>query len=661
MKTTKAVTLLSTGVLFMATLTTPSLTLADSLNQEVSTSQLGDTSSESTKSSSVQEDSTGSSESTKSSSVQKNSAISEAKETRDIMRSSASIPPSSVLVTGTTADGNSASTAVATDQLASFGFSIKNTDVNGNIIPAGTTFTIASNVDSRISSSKKPSFSNIINNSATPNLFTATSDSTTGDVTVTVSQDLYPGTYAFILNFKNSGNIDYNWDGLNSGTAVPVNVTGTSSLTDVPVTITPSTYYIQPHSKDNGFNGLPGYVGGGTAGNTFAGEGYTDNYVGLKNDTLLFNPIEVGNQYYMDFISSYSAYYTSNSKGALKISADTAFSNSALIIDPDGTGKNNIDISNTPGVTWTRSSDGKTIEVDFSQYMALNGIGTQSPATIKLTGLVPVSNINQVVTFTGGISWDSWTEAPFWEHTQKAIFQSTDPTGTTPYFRGNDLTTYNTDTLSPLSNLFAFVSGNDISSEISITDLDGYPSDGVNPNSNSDGTPKVYTITYSVPDSDNGSVSFKRTITVLQNKQSIEGSDVTIYTGDSVPSSDAFKASATDKDGNNSAVTIDTSKVDTSKAGDYDVLITSADGQTKTVTVHVLQNKQSIEGKSSDKNNISSKSSNLDKEVHQNKKSEQGKLPQTGVASQAGLTIIGMLTLLVFGVLSFLKIRKRKE
>ncbi|PQE90290.1 hypothetical protein CUS91_13305, partial [Enterococcus faecalis] len=67
------------------------------------------------------------------------------------------------------------------------------------------------------------------------------------------------------------------------------------------------------------------------------------------------------------------------------------------------------------------------------------------------------------------------------------------------------------------------------------------------------------------------------------NQQSIEGSDVTAYVNDPMPSDDAFKASATDKDGNPISVTIDTSKVDMSKAGDYDVVITAADDQTKTV------------------------------------------------------------------------------
>lgn len=78
--------------------------------------------------------------------------------------------------------------------------------------------------------------------------------------------------------------------------------------------------------------------------------------------------------------------------------------------------------------------------------------------------------------------------------------------------------------------------------------------------------------------------------TSKDNQANIDGQDVTIHVGDPVPSNDQFQAKATDKDGNPINVTIDTSKVDPNIPGDYDVLITATDGQTKTVQVHVLDN-----------------------------------------------------------------------
>lgn len=72
-------------------------------------------------------------------------------------------------------------------------------------------------------------------------------------------------------------------------------------------------------------------------------------------------------------------------------------------------------------------------------------------------------------------------------------------------------------------------------------------------------------------------------LTVKANKQSITGSDYSMYVGDNTPTEADFKASATDKDGKYSAVTIDLSKANLNKVGTYNVTITSADGQTKVV------------------------------------------------------------------------------
>ncbi|WP_125164069.1 bacterial Ig-like domain-containing protein [Erysipelothrix piscisicarius] len=86
------------------------------------------------------------------------------------------------------------------------------------------------------------------------------------------------------------------------------------------------------------------------------------------------------------------------------------------------------------------------------------------------------------------------------------------------------------------------------------------------------------------------------TVTVKNNEQSITGSDVTKYVGDAMPSDSEFNASATDKDGGVITVTLDKGAVDMSIPGDYDVVITATDGQTKTVKVHVKEDKHSING-----------------------------------------------------------------
>ena len=84
--------------------------------------------------------------------------------------------------------------------------------------------------------------------------------------------------------------------------------------------------------------------------------------------------------------------------------------------------------------------------------------------------------------------------------------------------------------------------------------------------------------------------------TTLPNQQSISADDFTMRVGDSTPTVDDFKASATDKDGNAIKVSVDLSKADLSTPGTYDVVLTAADGQTKTVKLTVLANQQSLNG-----------------------------------------------------------------
>ncbi|MFT9038819.1 leucine-rich repeat domain-containing protein [Schleiferilactobacillus harbinensis] len=97
-------------------------------------------------------------------------------------------------------------------------------------------------------------------------------------------------------------------------------------------------------------------------------------------------------------------------------------------------------------------------------------------------------------------------------------------------------------------------------------------------------TPGTYDVVLTAADGQTKTVK----LTVLANQQSLNGSDVTAYVGDPKPTLADFKASATDKDGKAVTVTADLSKVDMQKAGTYDVILTAADGQTKTVKLTVL-------------------------------------------------------------------------
>lgn len=101
--------------------------------------------------------------------------------------------------------------------------------------------------------------------------------------------------------------------------------------------------------------------------------------------------------------------------------------------------------------------------------------------------------------------------------------------------------------------------------------------------------PGTYPVTYTI-----NSVTSTANITVKENKQSIKGTDVTKYIGDSIPNDSEFNASATDRDGNQIDITIDKSQINMTQVGDYNVLLTAKDGQTKTVQVHVKEKQTAV-------------------------------------------------------------------
>ncbi|MDO1605095.1 InlB B-repeat-containing protein [Lactobacillus sp. YT155] len=101
-----------------------------------------------------------------------------------------------------------------------------------------------------------------------------------------------------------------------------------------------------------------------------------------------------------------------------------------------------------------------------------------------------------------------------------------------------------------------------------------------------------YSVTYSY-----GGKSTTVTVKVLPDLRTIEGSDFTMYVGDTIPTASDFKAKATDIDGKTITVTPGFTVVNFDKAGTYDVTLKASDGQTKTVKLTVLENKQTISAK----------------------------------------------------------------
>ncbi|WP_191982972.1 bacterial Ig-like domain-containing protein, partial [Levilactobacillus zymae] len=68
---------------------------------------------------------------------------------------------------------------------------------------------------------------------------------------------------------------------------------------------------------------------------------------------------------------------------------------------------------------------------------------------------------------------------------------------------------------------------------------------------------------------------------------SLTGSDYTMTVGDPEPTLTDFNATATDNHGTTIPVTMDMSQVDLTNAGTYNVVLSTADGQSKTVTLTV--------------------------------------------------------------------------
>lgn len=155
-----------------------------------------------------------------------------------------------------------------------------------------------------------------------------------------------------------------------------------------------------------------------------------------------------------------------------------------------------------------------------------------------------------------------------------------------PVIEAGDRTIYVGESFDALKDVSAFDQQPDGSAKVDLTDKIEVLSNSVDASK-----PGTYTIKYGVTNAYGLTATSISTITVLANKQKLTGENFTMYVGDPEPTAADFQASATDKDGKPSEVSVDLSKADLTKAGEYVVSLTSADGQAKNVKLIVLPKK----------------------------------------------------------------------
>ncbi|WP_349651656.1 LPXTG cell wall anchor domain-containing protein [Lactococcus lactis] len=467
---------------------------------------------------------------------------------------------------------------------------ISNNSKTGAIIPSGTIITFNIKSDSSINIDELLSGKNtsVVNSTGSPGLFSFISASS-GVITVKTNAIIYPGTANFDMYFYNikaqygseEGKIEVDLSG-------EINFTDTSGVKQYKnFSLTPDKVYIKISKNGGGPVTLPGFVGAGADEGALPILGISNSYLqSTLNGYSLFNSeYKYNDKMYMIFRSTFVKGYTGFSRGVLWSTVDKkeSLNDFKLLLNSNGAV---TDITNSAGVNWTYTDNGA--EADFSEWLSQNGWKISNGGNVTLYTIVPLNSISDTVQFTGSLGWDTYTK---WSGTGKGMFANPSDGTRTPYFRGvGNQTIYNTDTLNPLEGINAYNGNTDISDKIKITDYDGYTVDGKNPPAGK------YTLKYSVTSDSNEVAYYTRVITVLENKQSINGSDFSMHEGDKQPTVSDFKASATDKNGTSLDVMADFSKVDFKKIGTYDVVLNTIDGQSKTVKLTITENKQSING-----------------------------------------------------------------
>ena len=483
---------------------------------------------------------------------------------------------------------SSADTPLKQGDSVVYKLTLTNRDTKGNVVPAGTKIKFTITPVAGVSASNFLTYLSY----STENMRDFTVESTTNGAILTIENDFYPGTQEVNVNFlvKNPG---YNWDGLDNKTD-PAVASGNMeiSLVEIDETttiISSDQIYVKPSKYSPPVNpGTAGWTASGTGGVLGVNNSnYPDDQAAVRSGSVyLQNPYNrsVNGSMFFSYLGNFQPVLSANPHtGGLYFKSDLPFDTSANTLYYNG-----VNISNAPGVVWNVSEDKLTIEVIFSDYMQANGIVNGNFFARVYVPAADINSINVVQTAVRSYGNNGIATQGAWNYT--TMFQSVTTGTSIPYFRGNDKTIYTTDNYDPLQDIYAYSAQTNITNAIKITNYDGYPTDGKQP------TAGIYTIHYSVTNTSGETSEFTRKITVLENKQSISGSDFNMYVGDKTPTVSDFKATATDKDGKELEVTADFSKVDFSKAGTYEVTLQTTDGQTKTVKLVIKENKQSING-----------------------------------------------------------------
>jgi len=151
------------------------------------------------------------------------------------------------------------------------------------------------------------------------------------------------------------------------------------------------------------------------------------------------------------------------------------------------------------------------------------------------------------------------------------------------------------------------------------------------------------------------------TITVKEKMTAVNVHDSTIYVGDTWQAEDNFD-SALDKEGNDvafSALTVDTSQVDPSKAGSYKVTY-SYDGITVTATITVKEKPSQEEPADDSEHTSQEQEKENQKKINSDSKKHEA-LPKTNESKSVVELATGFIIVLLVGVTFFWKKRKANK
>lgn len=386
-------------------------------------------------------------------------------------------------------------------------FRVTNQSNTDEVIPKGSKLTIKIEPDSRVPLDKFLIYGSITQSS---DIFTI-ADNHNGSYDITVNKDLVPGTYNFAVNLA-TRNAGFDWNkpvGSNTTNPDPVpgKVTVTSTILGSNNLIFNDSVYVKPagYVVPGPGVGAPGYA---TAGFNGIAELNTDSEyrkesapVYLPDGTTLRNPNDksISGSMFFSYIVNYQAAIGSQAGAKLSVKSKDKIDlqHYHLLIDKRVTGGQIEDITNNPLLKWTVNDN--EVTVDAGKYMTANNLGY--PLFLRV--YVPEQSaeaINEVTLQTGPSLFKN-----------KSTFQYIGTDSSTPYFRGGNVTIYDTETFDAKSGLMAFEGSTSLTNKIIVTDYDGYPKNGQNLRAGS------YNIKYEVTGNNNTKTTYTRTITVKQS------------------------------------------------------------------------------------------------------------------------------------------------